>query len=140
MALTLSGDAKTNFERFPSAREVKVDELANALDGAAVVVDDSKDRRRTADALRPASLVSLLLGLGVSAALGLTPLGARLMRAVGERVGGRWFVQALEGDESVVQGLYERISEDPRHEDVTVIESSPREGIRRSAISSSPTP
>ena len=36
-----------------------------------------------------------------------------------------WFVQALEGDESVVRGLYERISEDPRHEDVTVIESAP---------------
>jgi hypothetical protein len=36
-----------------------------------------------------------------------------------------WFVQALEGDESVVRGLYERISGDPRHEDVTVIESAP---------------
>ena len=39
-----------------------------------------------------------------------------------------WFVQALEGDESVVRGLYERISEDPRHEDVTVIESAPVDG------------
>ena len=35
----LSGDAQTNFERFPSAREVKVEELANALDGAAVIID-----------------------------------------------------------------------------------------------------
>jgi hypothetical protein len=35
-----------------------------------------------------------------------------------------WFVQALEGDESVVRGLYERISADPRHEDVTVVESA----------------
>ncbi|MDP5184559.1 M48 family metallopeptidase [Blastococcus sp. BMG 814] len=50
-----------------------------------------------ADALRPASLLSLVLGLGVSAALGLTPLGARLMRAVGARVGGRWTLQVLVG-------------------------------------------
>ncbi|MCF6508348.1 M48 family metallopeptidase [Blastococcus sp. MG754426] len=48
-----------------------------------------------ADALRPASLLSLVLGLAVSAVLGLTPLGARLVRAVGARVGGRWPVQVL---------------------------------------------
>ncbi|MGY1987819.1 M48 family metallopeptidase [Blastococcus sp. SYSU DS0669] len=50
-----------------------------------------------AAALRPASLVSLLLSLGVSAVLGLTPLGARLMQAVAARVGDRWFVQVLVG-------------------------------------------
>ncbi|MGY2004090.1 M48 family metallopeptidase [Blastococcus sp. SYSU DS1024] len=50
-----------------------------------------------AAALRPASLLSLVLGLAVSAVLGLTPLGARLMRAVGARWGDRWVVQVLLG-------------------------------------------
>jgi hypothetical protein len=36
----------------------------------------------------------------------------------------RWFVQALEGDESAVQKLYEHIRGDARHDEVTVIESS----------------
>jgi hypothetical protein len=35
-----------------------------------------------------------------------------------------WFVQALEGDESSVQRLYERIRDDARHDEVTVIESA----------------
>ena len=35
-----------------------------------------------------------------------------------------WFVQALEGDESAVQRLYEHIREDARHDEVTVIESA----------------
>lgn len=50
-----------------------------------------------AAALRPASLLSLLLGLAVSALLGLTRLGSGLLRAVGDRVGGRWWAQVLLG-------------------------------------------
>ncbi|MFD2092173.1 M48 family metallopeptidase [Blastococcus deserti] len=50
-----------------------------------------------AAALRPASLVSLLLALGVSGVLGLTPLGARLVRTVARPVGGGWVAQALLG-------------------------------------------
>ena len=34
-----------------------------------------------------------------------------------------WFVQALEGDEATVRGLYERIRDDSRHDEVTVVES-----------------
>jgi hypothetical protein len=34
-----------------------------------------------------------------------------------------WFVQALEGEESAVRDLYARIADDPRHEQVTLIES-----------------
>jgi hypothetical protein len=34
-----------------------------------------------------------------------------------------WFVQALEGDEATVAALYQRISEDPRHDQVAVVES-----------------
>lgn len=35
-----------------------------------------------------------------------------------------WFVQALEGDESAVRGLYERIAKDARHDEVTVLETT----------------
>ena len=50
-----------------------------------------------AAALRPASLVSLGLGLAVSAALGLTPLGARLVTAVARPVGGGRVAQVVLG-------------------------------------------
>ncbi len=66
--------------------------------GAAVAVDPTgglspaelSRAESFAAALRPASLASLVLGLAVSAALGLTRLGARLVRAAGRPVGGRW--------------------------------------------------
>ncbi|MEJ8280482.1 BLUF domain-containing protein [Pseudonocardia spirodelae] len=35
-----------------------------------------------------------------------------------------WFVQTLEGDEATVSGLFETISRDDRHTDVSVIEST----------------
>ncbi|CCG03030.1 M48 family metallopeptidase [Blastococcus saxobsidens] len=50
-----------------------------------------------AAALRPASLVAIVLGLAVSAVLGLTPLGGRLVRAVAAPLGGRWSTQVLVG-------------------------------------------
>jgi STE24 endopeptidase len=50
-----------------------------------------------ATALRPASLLSLLLALTVSAALGLTALGARLMHALARPFGGGWVPQVLLG-------------------------------------------
>jgi STE24 endopeptidase len=50
-----------------------------------------------AAALRPASLTALLLGLAVSAVLGLTRLGARLVRAVAAPLGGGWAWQVLLG-------------------------------------------
>jgi STE24 endopeptidase len=50
-----------------------------------------------AAALRPASLASLLLGLAVSAVLGLTRLGARLVQAAGKPLGGGWAWQVLLG-------------------------------------------
>ena len=37
------------------------------------------------------------------------------------------FAQALEGDESAVRGLYETIRQDPRHENVTLLEAGPVE-------------
>jgi STE24 endopeptidase len=50
-----------------------------------------------AAALRPASLTSLVLGLAVSAVLGLTRLGARVMRAAGAPLGGRWAGEVVLG-------------------------------------------
>ena len=55
-----------------------------------------------AAALRPASLTSLVLGLLVSAVLGLTPLGARLVHAVARPFGGGRAAQVLLGSTAVV--------------------------------------
>ena len=73
------------------------------VDPAAVLPPDLLTRAETfAGALRPASLTSLLLGLAVSAVLGLTPLGARLVRAVARPVGGGRAAQVLLGTAAVV--------------------------------------
>jgi STE24 endopeptidase len=47
--------------------------------------------------LRPASLVSLTLGLLVAGVLGLTPLGGRIVRGVAAPLGGGWVWQVLLG-------------------------------------------
>jgi STE24 endopeptidase len=48
-------------------------------------------------ALRPGSYGALLLGLAIAAVLGLTPLGARIVEAVGRPFGGNWIAQAVLG-------------------------------------------
>ncbi|TQS44574.1 M48 family metallopeptidase [Cryptosporangium phraense] len=48
-------------------------------------------------AVRPWSLSRMVLGLVVAVALGLTPLGARLIGAAARPLGGSWWVQALIG-------------------------------------------
>ncbi len=48
-------------------------------------------------ALRPAGYGSLLIGLAVALALGLTPLGARLIEAVGRPFGDSWVARAVLG-------------------------------------------
>jgi len=48
-------------------------------------------------AIRPGSYGALLLGLIVALVLGLTPLGARLVEAVGRPFGGNWVAQAVLG-------------------------------------------
>jgi STE24 endopeptidase len=50
-----------------------------------------------AAAVRPASLANFLLGLAVAAVLGLTPLGARLVRLVAAPFGGGWVWRVLLG-------------------------------------------
>lgn len=71
---------------------------AVAVDPTAGLTAGQLDRAESfAAAIRPASLASLLLGLAVSALLGLTRLGARLVRAVAAPLGGRWGWQVLLG-------------------------------------------
>src|SRR5262249_38955845 len=48
-------------------------------------------------ALRPGSYGALLLGLVIALILGLTPLGARIVEAVGKPFGGNWIAQAVLG-------------------------------------------
>jgi STE24 endopeptidase len=73
------------------------------VDPSSVLPPDVLERAQSfAAALRPASLTSLLLGLAVSAVLGLTPLGARLVRAVARPFGGRRSAQVLLGTVAVV--------------------------------------
>jgi STE24 endopeptidase len=69
-----------------------------AIDPTAGLSASQVDRANAfAAALRPASLLSLALGLAVSAILGLTSLGARLVTAVARPFGSRWVVQVLLG-------------------------------------------
>ncbi|MCW2700397.1 MAG: yhfN [Blastococcus sp.] len=68
------------------------------LDPTAGLSADEVHRAKSfAAAVRPASLTSLALGLGISAILGLTPLGARLVAAVARPVGGGRVAQVVLG-------------------------------------------
>jgi hypothetical protein len=42
---------------------------------------------------------------------------------------GDWFAQVLEGDETLVRALFATIEADPRHENVSVIQSGPAERL-----------
>jgi STE24 endopeptidase len=73
------------------------------VDPSAVLPPDLLARAESfAAALRPASLTSLLLGLAVSAVLGLTRLGSGLVHAVARPFGGGWLAQVLLGTAAVV--------------------------------------
>ena len=65
--------------------------------GAGLPGADIRRAESFAAALRPASLFSLILGLGVSAALGLTRSGARLVVRVAAPFGGGWLARTLFG-------------------------------------------
>ena len=72
-------------------------------DPSSVLPPDVLQRAESfAAALRPASLTSLVLGLLVSAVLGLTPLGAGLVHAVARPLGGGRAAQVLLGSAAVV--------------------------------------
>jgi STE24 endopeptidase len=65
--------------------------------GAGLAEADVRRAEAFAAALRPASLLSLTLGLGTAAALGLTRLGARLVTRVAAPFGGGWVAQVFLG-------------------------------------------
>jgi STE24 endopeptidase len=76
--------------------------------------------------IRPPAYLGMGLGLSVSAVLGLTPLGGRLVQAVGRLLGGGWWVTAVVG--GVVLALVGRVVTLPF--DVMV-----ERGLRRYGIS-----
>ena len=53
-------------------------------------------------ALRPGGYAALAVGLLIALALGLTPLGSRLVELVGRPFGGHWAAQAVLGGLAVV--------------------------------------
>ena len=65
--------------------------------GAGLTESQIRRAEAFAAALRPASLLSLTLGLGTAAALGLTRLGARLVTRVAAPFGGGWVAQVFLG-------------------------------------------
>ena len=68
------------------------------VDPTAGLTEAQVDRAESfAALLRPASLLSLALGLAVAGVLGLTPVGGRLVRAVAAPLGGGWVWQVLLG-------------------------------------------
>jgi STE24 endopeptidase len=76
---------------------------ADQLDALNNLPADAVARGKTfAAALRLTTYVTLGLGLLVALGLGLTPLGARLVTAVGQPFGGHWVAQALLGGAALV--------------------------------------
>ncbi|MGK5741966.1 M48 family metallopeptidase [Micromonospora sp. URMC 103] len=77
----------------------RADQLAALRDLPADHVARSREFR---SALRPGGYVSLAVGLLVALALGLTPLGSRLVELAGRPFGGNWAAQAVLGGLAVV--------------------------------------
>jgi STE24 endopeptidase len=65
--------------------------------GAGLAPDVVERAEAFAAAIRPASLAALVLGLGTSAVLALTPAGRWLVRTVARPLGGGWVWQVLLG-------------------------------------------
>ncbi|MEU7654948.1 M48 family metallopeptidase [Micromonospora taraxaci] len=77
----------------------RADQLAALRDLPAEQVAKGREFRA---ALRPGSYTALAVGLLVALALGLTPLGIRLVELVGRPFGGHWAAQAVLGGLAVV--------------------------------------
>ena len=76
---------------------------ADQLDALHSLPADAVARgREFAGAVRPLTFLSLGIGLLVTLALGLSPLGARLVEAVGRPFHGHWIAQALLGGFALV--------------------------------------
>ncbi|MFI5925171.1 M48 family metallopeptidase [Micromonospora sp. NPDC051543] len=77
----------------------RADQLAALRDLPADQVARGREFRA---ALRPGSYAALAVGLLIAVALGLTPLGSRLVELVGRPFGGHWIAQAVLGGLAVV--------------------------------------
>ncbi|MFF5178344.1 M48 family metallopeptidase [Micromonospora sp. NPDC000316] len=75
------------------------DQLAALRDLPAEQVARGREFRA---ALRPGGYAALAIGLLIALALGLTPLGSRLVELVGRPFGGHWIAQAVLGGLAVV--------------------------------------
>jgi STE24 endopeptidase len=73
------------------------------LAALAALPDDAVARGKAFNAaLRPGSYGSMVIGLVVALVLGLTPIGARIVEAVGRPLGGHWLAQAVLGGLAIV--------------------------------------
>ncbi|WP_433311107.1 M48 family metallopeptidase [Micromonospora sp. CA-269861] len=77
----------------------RADQLAALRDLPAEQVAKGREFRA---ALRPGGYAALAVGLLIALALGLTPLGSRLVELVGRPFGGHWAAQAVLGGLAVV--------------------------------------
>ncbi|MBM0275849.1 M48 family metallopeptidase [Micromonospora tarensis] len=77
----------------------RADQLAALRDLPAEQVAKGREFRA---ALRPGGYAALAVGLLIAVALGLTPLGSRLVELVGRPFGGHWAAQAVLGGLAVV--------------------------------------
>ncbi|MET0416483.1 MAG: M48 family metallopeptidase [Actinoplanes sp.] len=77
----------------------RADQLAALRDLPAEQVARGREFRA---ALRPGGYAALAVGLLIALALGLTPLGSRLVELVGRPFGGHWIAQAVLGGLAVV--------------------------------------
>jgi Zn-dependent protease with chaperone function len=96
VALVVTAAVFIPWHRPPAPR---ADQLAALRDLPADQVARGREFRA---ALRPGSYAALAVGLLIAVALGLTPLGSRLVELVGRPFGGHWIAQAVLGGLAVV--------------------------------------
>ncbi|MGV9214875.1 M48 family metallopeptidase [Micromonospora sp. RB23] len=96
VALLVTAAVFIPWHRPPAPR---ADQLAALRDLPADQVARGREFRA---ALRPGGYAALAVGLLIAVALGLTPLGSRLVELVGRPFGGHWIAQAVLGGLAVV--------------------------------------
>jgi Zn-dependent protease with chaperone function len=96
VALLVTAAVFIPWHRPPAPR---ADQLAALRDLPADQVAKGREFRA---ALRPGGYAALAVGLLIAVALGLTPLGSRLVELVGRPFGGHWIAQAVLGGLAVV--------------------------------------